>query len=62
MVRRAIRARRHFEDAVEAYVASLNCQLDDFSMELEELRRDVEQTSGNVGAHSPVGELTTRPA
>jgi hypothetical protein len=56
-----VRSRRHFEDGAEAYISSLNSQLDDLRREIEELKFEMEQLRRKAYVNSMAQKLTTRP-
>ena len=58
---RIVRSRRDFEDGAEAYISSLNSQLDDLRRELEELKCEMEQLRRKAYVNGIARKLTTRP-
>lgn len=56
---RTVRSRRDFEDGAEAYISSLNSQLDELRRELEELRFEMEQLRRKAYVNGIARKLTT---
>jgi len=61
VVWRIVRSRHDFEDGAEAYISSLNRQLDDLRRELEELKCEMEQLRRKAYVNGIARKLTTRP-
>jgi hypothetical protein len=59
---RWMHSRRHIEDAMSAYAASLNLQLDGLSREIEGLKCELEETHGKVRFQARGRRLISRPA